>query len=222
MKSGIYIIRNTINDKIYIGSTVDFKGRWKTHRCKLKVNQHHSIILQNAYNKYGKDNFIFEIVEYVEDKNKIIEREQRWLDFFNPEYNICKSASNSRLGLKTSEETKLKMSLAAKGKPKSKEHIMNMCIAQKGLQAGSKNPMFGKSAMKGKTHSDETKSKMCSSNKRATQISIIQYDINGNIISEYDSITIAAKSLNVFPGNLGRSIKQNKSFKGFIFKYKNK
>lgn len=109
MKSGIYIIRNTINDKIYIGSAVSFKQRFIKHKSDLKLNQHHSIYLQRSWNKYGKDKFIFEIVEYVEDKTKLIEREQRWLDFFNPEYNTCPTAGNS-LGYKHTDKSKKIMS----------------------------------------------------------------------------------------------------------------
>jgi group I intron endonuclease len=112
--SAIYIIRNNINDKIYIGSAIDVKARWVTHRSRLKNNQHHSIILQRAYNKYGIESLSYEILEYVTDKNKLIEREQVWINFFKPEYNINKIAGNN-LGMKHSEETKKKMSEAHKG-----------------------------------------------------------------------------------------------------------
>ena len=108
--SVIYNIRNLINDKGYIGSAIDFKARQVIHRCQLLKDKHHSKHLQRAYNKHGKDNFIYEIIEYVEDKTKLIEREQVWLDFFNPEYNICKTAGSS-LGVKRSDEFKAKISL---------------------------------------------------------------------------------------------------------------
>src|SRR3972149_12098174 len=112
--SGIYSIVNNINNKIYIGSALNFNKRWNLHNSQLNCNKHHSIILQRAFNKYGKDNFTFEIIEYVEDKTKLIEREQNWLDFFKPEYNVCKIAGRP-LGMKHSAEAKAKMSLTRTG-----------------------------------------------------------------------------------------------------------
>lgn len=61
--SGIYQIRNIINNKIYVGSTVCFKNRWAVHLFLLDRNKHGNSHLQSAWNKYGKDNFIFEILE---------------------------------------------------------------------------------------------------------------------------------------------------------------
>lgn len=104
--SGIYIITNTTNDKIYIGSSVNMYSRWKRHIKDLNNNKHHSKYLQNSWFKYGEENFTFEIIEQCE-RSKLIEREQVWLDFFKPEYNSCKIAG-SCLGFKHSEETKMK------------------------------------------------------------------------------------------------------------------
>ena len=116
MISGIYSIRNLVNDHIYIGSSVNIESRWRSHKNQLKKNRHHSSKLQNAYNKYGKDNFIFEVISYIEDKTKLINYEQKWLDFFNPEYNILITAG-SPLGTKMSDETRKKISESKKGKP---------------------------------------------------------------------------------------------------------
>ena len=94
---GVYKIRNIINDDCYIGSTSNSSGfnhRWRTHIYALNHNKHHSIILQRAWNKYGKDNFIFEIIE--ECLGKIcIEREQFYMDTIRPKYNIQKCAKNN-------------------------------------------------------------------------------------------------------------------------------
>ena len=59
---GVYIIRNLINGKIYIGSSKNIKNRLKTHLNMLKKNIHHSIDLQVDFNKYGEDNFESEIL----------------------------------------------------------------------------------------------------------------------------------------------------------------
>ena len=58
-KQVIYAILNIINGKSYIGSAINFDRRKKTHLRLLNKNSHHSIKLQNAYNKYGVDSFLF-------------------------------------------------------------------------------------------------------------------------------------------------------------------
>lgn len=83
-QSGIYKITCIVNNKIYIGSAVNLKVRWKRHQNELKKNKHVNIILQNTYNKYGIDKFIFKIIEIVDDTNILFEREQFYLDTFKP------------------------------------------------------------------------------------------------------------------------------------------
>lgn len=118
--SGIYKIINITNNKIYIGSAISLRKRWNTHLYDLSKNKHHSILLQRAWNKYTSAQFKFEVIELVEDKNKLVEREQYWLDFYKsylPEngYNICKIAG-SQAGHKHTEETKNLMSKSHMGK----------------------------------------------------------------------------------------------------------
>lgn len=85
MESGIYSIINTLNNKIYIGSSYNINNRYKHHINNLKRGNHHCKHLQNAYNKYGN---IFQL-NYIEicSKEKLMKREQHWIDFFKPEYN---------------------------------------------------------------------------------------------------------------------------------------
>lgn len=80
MIAGIYLIRNIINNKCYIGSSYHTDKREKEHFGRLYNNKHHNIHLQNSYNKYGKDNFKFYVIEIVDEKdfnkNFLLEREQ--------------------------------------------------------------------------------------------------------------------------------------------------
>ena len=57
--SGIYCIENTKNHKKYIGQSIDIYQRWYVHKSKLNMNKHHSHHLQQAWNKYGDNCFIF-------------------------------------------------------------------------------------------------------------------------------------------------------------------
>lgn len=68
--SGIYMIKNIINNKIYIGESVNIFKRWEEHKDSLKNNKHHSIKLQNDYNIYGEDNFEYKILKVIEDEEK--------------------------------------------------------------------------------------------------------------------------------------------------------
>ena len=56
MVVGIYCIRNKINNKYYIGQSIDIKNRWKEHKYNLRHNKHVNNKLQNAWNKYGEKN----------------------------------------------------------------------------------------------------------------------------------------------------------------------
>lgn len=143
-KSGIYKIMNIVNNKIYVGSAVDLRKRKSQHFSNLKNNKHVNKHLQSSYNKHGLENFKFEILEYVKDKEMLIEREQYYIDTLNPEYNICKIAgsclglkksynvkkkiSEARKGVKHSKETKNKISKALKGKVFTQEDINNVYI----------------------------------------------------------------------------------------------
>lgn len=122
-KHGVYMIKNTINDKFYIGSSIHIGVRWKEHIKKLESNSHHSPYLQNAWNKYGGGCFEFSIVEYC-DKDKTIEREQYYLDTLNPHYNMSKKA-HAPVGVIVSEETRRKMSNSSKWKRKIKQFDMD-------------------------------------------------------------------------------------------------
>ena len=131
MKSGIYKILNIFNGKFYIGSAINLKNRWKTHRNLLLRNAHPNTYMQFAWNNYGEEYFKFIIIENCE-KNLLLIREQYWLDMTGANdralgYNLCEKAG-SRIGHKPSAETIIKMSISQKEKaaslsPEKKEKI---------------------------------------------------------------------------------------------------
>lgn len=80
MKNVIYKIRNVVNDKFYVGSTVDSRKRFWAHRKALRLGNHDCIHLQRAWDKYGEDCFKFEIIEQLNSKEELYPAEQKWLD----------------------------------------------------------------------------------------------------------------------------------------------
>ena len=101
--SGIYVIKNIINGKVYIGSAVHLTERLSNHFHQLKNNCHHSIHLQNAWNQKNSY-FVCGVIEFVNDKKLLTVTEQKYIDKYNSAndkfgYNICPIAG-SNLGCK--------------------------------------------------------------------------------------------------------------------------
>jgi group I intron endonuclease len=87
-QSGVYQIRNLINNKVYIGSSKNIKSRRRDHLYYLRHGQHNRY-LQQDWNKYGENNFIFEVLlECSDDRKTLLAEEQKLLDKIKPEYNI--------------------------------------------------------------------------------------------------------------------------------------
>lgn len=59
MTCGIYFISNKINNKLYIGQSINIEQRWNAHKRELRNNIHENSKLQRAWNKYGEENFEF-------------------------------------------------------------------------------------------------------------------------------------------------------------------
>lgn len=106
--SGVYKITNLVNNKIYIGSSKSLRGRKATHFSSLLKNKHHSIYLQRAFNKYGINNFNFDIIIFCSIDNLLF-YEQRLIDGLKPSYNIYQVAG-SPIGTKRTKKIKKKMS----------------------------------------------------------------------------------------------------------------
>lgn len=149
----VYAIRNKATDRMYIGSAVDHAKRFSKHKNDLKKGRHHSQILQRSYDKHGSETFEFSILEYIDDRTDLLPREQVWLNFFKPHYNIAKFAGSPTRGLKFSAETRAKMSAAGLGRkrpPRSDEWKEKLAATKRGKpwsDKAKKNLRFKKAVL---------------------------------------------------------------------------
>jgi group I intron endonuclease len=173
--SGIYKIINKVNGKYYVGSSVDVYRRWNEHKSELNRNCHGNNYLQNSWNKYGKDNFEFIIIETCE-ADKLIITEQKYIDLCkndrNISYNIGYDAISSFLGKHHTEEAKEKNRISHLGKYEGdknpnygKKHTdairKKISKALKGKYCGTK------SWRRGKHHTKEAKEKIGIKNRKS-------------------------------------------------------
>lgn len=218
IKSGVYCIENTVNKKQYIGSSKNVYKRRNRHFSELKNNKHKNVKLQNSYNKYGKDNFIFIILELIEDESLLIKTEQFYIDQNKPWFNINLIA-NSSLGVKRSEETKEKVRQANLGlkHPDWRNKI-------KSEAQGGKNHWTQK-----KEFSEDSKIKMSNSQKKLYENGykspvskkIIQYDLNMQFVKEWENAVEIEKKLGYLRSSISQCAKGKiKTSNKFIWRYK--
>ena len=216
----VYMHTNKINGKKYIGQTCQVpEYRWGTNGNKYNRSPH----FYNAIQKYGWDNFLHEVLFENLSADEANEKEIKLIAEFNTQdvrfgYNLNFGGRN---GLH-SEESKLKMSKAHKGKKFSKEHCESMGRVRKGKFTGKNNPNYGKKP------SAETSKKMSEAKKdiyngtgNPNSKCVLQYDLNGNFIKEWEYILLASKELGVCLSSIGQCCKGKlKKAGGFVWKYK--
>lgn len=175
LKSGVYWIRNKINNKRYAGSSGNLKNRWRQHRSLLRRGCHDNSHLQSAWNIYGEENFEFAVIAYM-DAEKALEFEDYLLKNYPTmfEYNIARDATAPMLGRDHTDEAKQKIGEANSGE---NNYLFGKHLAEETKEkigkslSGENHPNFGKhlseehkrkisQANIGKTHSEEIRAKI--------------------------------------------------------------
>ncbi len=228
MKSGIYGIKNKVNNKIYVGQTYDFQYRWGKHKTALRTNTHSNRKLQFAWNKYGENNFEFFIIEEC-DLDVINEREIYWIEFYdslNSGYNLCEGGDGIR-GYKHTEEEIQKMIQIQHPRAVyalDREHniVMEFPSASTAAKKLGTNARFIKSVAnrvnRQKTalgyiwvYKDEYDSGIVDwdyydNYNKVIPVSVKQFDFCGVFIQEFSSVYEAAKSTSAETSSIWGSI----------------
>lgn len=176
----IYKTTNTENKKIYIGM----------HKSEVFDETYFGsgVLIKRALQKYGKDVFIVELIEWATTRKELCEKEIYWIDYFNSYnpnigYNLALGGDGGDLfhlkSIDEQNEIKSKISQKNKGRKQTNEWIekRKLCGAKNPMHgkhltqetkdkiseklSGDKNPMYGVSSPnKGKPCSEETKDKI--------------------------------------------------------------
>lgn len=138
--SGIYKISLDCGDSIrhYIGQSVDVHARIVKHLWSLRNKSHKNPIMQAAFNKYGDSAFSSEVVaEVAADREILAQEEKRIYDEHARTFgascmmNILIHEMTSRAGIKSSEETRKRQSIALKGRKVTGQSLLNMRASAK-------------------------------------------------------------------------------------------
>lgn len=229
--TGIYCIyfKNSNSNKVYIGSASrknvkrydsGFFDRWSSHITRLRKNDSsEGKKIKNAYNKYGQENMVFEILEECSPEDCLV-KEQYYIDKFdsyNNGYNSRPISSNNK-GFKQSEEQKQKIRNKYKiirdsyfldikrlyEQGKTTYEISNLLKISRSLIT----TIFKENGIKPRKLKDYVKKK------------IFQFDIKGNFIKEWDSISECSKKLNLNTHGIQLVLHNKcKHFKGFYFNF---
>ena len=222
MKSGIYKITNP-KGEIYIGCSVNVEERLKHYKILGKITTQ-PLILESIL-KYGCNSHRFEILEYTE---ALIKREKHYikkLDSFKKGLN-CNIGGG---GVNThTEETKQKISTAGlknKGK-RTTSHRKGKTLSENHKSNISLSKLNKPSHRKGKTLSEDHKKNISKANKGIPKTGnfkpILQYDKQGNFISEHPSIESAALTIKGNPTAINNSLRKggNATSCSYIWRYK--
>jgi group I intron endonuclease len=207
----IYRAQNTLTGAVYIGKTIrDLQHR--KHRHFSSVNAGSRTYFHNAIRKYGKDSFEWTVLTSTDSEKKLSVLERFYISAYSKMYNLYNltAGGEGASGRIYSDETRLKMSAAQKGKkrkPFTEEHRARLAEAGRKMSADRREKLaaVNKSRvytdelreklsknMLGKKHSLETKAKMSfnkkgkpKSEEHRAKLSALPRGTNGRILSAY-------------------------------------
>lgn len=207
----IYQIAIAGGSRTYIGSAHRLPPRRRAHLSLLRQGTHHCRALQNAFTKYGEAALSWVILETVDDREKLVEREQHWLDQHKGRLYNKSPTAGSRLGATMSDEARAKISASLKGNqyrkgiPFPPEHKAIISAAVKAAYAdGRRKPTPQPQNLK--AHNERVKMGLVVHPSKK-----IERDVA--ILARYrkvGSLTKIAPEFNLTPSAIGYAIKRAK------------
>ncbi len=191
MSCGIYKITNKINNKVYIGKSIYIERRWYEHKTDMNdINKQNH--LYNAMRKYGKDNFLFEIIELCpKDNNILTEREIYWINYYNSYEEGYNETRGGEGHFKFYPEEIIKLWDNGLSIYEITQQIG--CEKQTVYDTLKDHPTF--STQISMERSAPRRSKLLSKAVSDRQsYPVYQYDLEGNFIAEYPNLTAAANA----------------------------
>lgn len=211
MSSGIYTITNLVNNKIYVGFANKLYIRKLGHFNSLRTNTHNNAYLQAAFNKYGEANFKFEILIHCLPEH-LASEENYWCNLLNTHdrkhgYNIRLTNPNDRW--QHAEESKIKMHGIKRIKSPQQIERWKTSIANSDYRM-----------------SDTARKKISINNKGLIRNDlrkpVIQLDVKGNVIKEWEYIKQAADALGLHGSNISACCNDKViTSGGFIWRWNN-
>lgn len=237
---GIYIIKNLVNNKIYIGSSKNINKRLTVHKSRLFGNTHINKHLQNAYNKYGINNFEFKYLKEIPE-SLLRRAEQFYINKYkslDPKYGYNKAMVVSNMHDNLSYKSNEKVI--------KKNTIYFGCYTKQGKlfkvfrTINEIDNYFNKNRIKRiyeSCNSNLTKTaegfywiRYNISNskfplfvdvkfRKGRHKKIIQKTLNDEFIKEWNSAVEAAKNLKLSSFNITRCLKKNNLYKNYKWYY---
>jgi len=235
MNASVYIIKNLVNKKVYIGSSVKVKRRFYEHTRKLDKNIHINLHLQAAWNKYGKNNFEFKVI-YTIKKELIRKTEQFFINKYqslNPKYGYNKTVVISNcwddLNINKTQENKFYFVCYDKNGIikkvfKTIQDVYDFLGGRYTRIYDACNSNFSKTCKnyywsKINVTKDKIPSKIIPKERKGRHKQLYQYDLNMNFIKNWSCAAEAARVLKLSSFNITRCLRKNNKYKNFYWFY---
>lgn len=209
----IYKIRNSVNDKIYVGKTTrSVSQRWEDHIKELHRPRKYASKLYRAMSKYGEDKFFIETIEEC-DNALLDERERYWIRFYNTTekgYNITIGGDghnviddNEKMYLLTLWNCGLMMNEIEKRTGRNHKAISRI-LYENGVTK------------------DEINARQAKISRNSNGKTVYVYDLKGRYLKSYHSVAEASEDTGIRSDTISKvalNNSRNHSANGLIFRY---
>jgi group I intron endonuclease len=237
----IYIIKNKVSNKVYIGQTIrTLNGRKSEYKLAYKNKKFHNPYLKNSFMKYGWDSFEFSILDTANTIDELNEKEIYYIQYYKSNqreygYNITSGGRNAIPTI----ETLHRMAESHRGIKQTTNWIKNrihIAGSDDAKKYGKKKTIEERKLLSinssrywlGKVRDDETKQKI-SKTKLSLGLSdkqkevlckkVYRVELSNNVVTEFESTVQASIVVNVNQSTISRWCSKNKIINGFLWRY---